>query len=286
MKRLLNRINIWLLMTCFKNKFFEKRVRWQLHSFINYILYPEFRSSWDMGKILYSNRYIFLISNTFLILLTSMFFFGRYTNYNRISELKENLYQKNLVVNKLADEVQLRDLKISNLSIELKSRGYIEYKVINESKIEYIDNLRSIPDSIFFLMVDEADKYGIPYVIFFRMMEKESKCQFIANSEGSGAFGYMQVVKSTFSKYYNKLDLENGHTEGNNIRVAANLISSIHSFWSNKFKDERTVWEYTLAEYGCGRAPMQDGNGGYFIPDSVKPGINYVMRCYKTKKSS
>ena len=128
-------------------------------------------------------------------------------------------------------------------------------------------------------MIDEADKYKIPHVIFFRVMERESKFQFIKNNEGSSAFGYMQVVNSTFSKYYDKLNLKNGHTQGNNIRVAANLISSIHSFWVGKFKNDRTVWEYTLAEYGCGRAPMISGDG-YIIPESVKPGINYVMKYY------
>ena len=93
----------------------------------------------------------------------------------------------------------------------------------------------------------------------------------------------MQVVPSTFSKYYSKLNLKDGHTPGNNIRVAANLLYSIREFWKTQFKDDRKIWEYTLAEYGCGRQPMIDSSGGYFIPGSVKPGINYVMKCYETE---
>jgi len=268
-------------MTCFKNKFFEKRVRWQLHSFINYILYPEFRGSWNLGKIIYSNRYSIIFINIAIAILVSMFYFGKYTNHNRIVELKQEVINRNLVNHELVKTIQYKNSEISRLSIEMKSRRYLEYKVVDESKIEHIDNLRQVPDSIFFLMVEEADKYDIPYVIFFRIMERESKFKFVANTEGSGAFGYMQVVTSTFSKYYGKLNLENGHTQGNNIRVAACLIDNIRKFWASKFKDERKTWEYTLAEYGCGRAPMQDGNGGYFIPNEVKPGINYVMKEYK-----
>jgi hypothetical protein len=276
---ILKRINKWLLMTHFKNTFFENRVRWQLHSLLNYILYPEFRSSWNLKKVIYSNKYSILFISALLISLASSFFFGKSVSESQIDELTYESSKKDSAIFNLYLLTLDKNSKIHNLSTELKSRGFLEFKVIKESKIEHIANLRAVPDSIFFLMVKEADKYKIPYVIFFRIMEKESKFQFIPNSEGSGAMGYMQVVKSTFSMYYEKLNLQNGHTPGNNIRVAANLIHSIHSFWSGRFKDEKTVWEYTLAEYGCGRAPMMSDNG-YFIPDAVKPGVNYVMKHY------
>lgn len=280
MKRLLNRINKWLLMTCFKNNFFEKRIRWQLHSLINYILYPEFRKSWSLRKVIYSNRFSIISVKILVICLISSFFIGKAVSRYKIRELGVNITTKDSVINGLLYNSIEKSNKIVSLSTELRSRTYLEFKIIKESKIEHIDNFRTVPDSIFFLMLDEADKYKIPHVIFFRVMERESKFQFIKNNEGSSAFGYMQVVNSTFSKYYDKLNLKNGHTQGNNIRVAANLISSIHSFWVGKFKSEKTVWEYTLAEYGCGRAPMIKSDGGYFIPESVKPGINYVMKHY------
>lgn len=184
------------------------------------------------------------------------------------------------MIGRLSVIVNHKETELNRMSIEVKSRGYLEYKIVGKSKISQINNLRTVPDSIFRLMIEEANRYNIPYVIFFRVMERESKFLFIPNSEGSGAMGYMQVVKSTFNMYYNKLKLKNGHTQGNNIRVAANLIYSIHSFWKSKFKNDRTVWEYSLAEYGCGREPMQM-EGGYFIPESVKPGINYVMKYYE-----
>lgn len=278
---ILNRLNKWLLMTHSTNKFFENKIRWQLHSLINYILYPEFRSSWSFKKILYSNKFTAIVVSVLIISLSLSFIFGRLVSSSQIDDLTYESYRKDSAIFNLYQLTMNKSVKIHDLSTELKSRGFLEFKVIKQSKIEYIENLRAIPDSIFLLMVSEADRYQIPYVIFFRIMERESKFKFVKNSEGSSAMGYMQVIKSTFDSYYNKLNLKNGHTPGNNVRVAASLIHSTHSFWVGRFKSDRTVWEYTLAEYGCGRSPMTKEDGGYFIPESVKPGINYVMKHYE-----
>jgi hypothetical protein len=284
MRNLLEKMNIWLLTSNFKkNGFFDKRIRWQLHSLIICILHPEFRRSWNFKNIIYLNRY----SIVFFILIASLliisFFIGKSFNNRYISDLENKIVDRDSTINYLNQNISFKDSTIYSLSNELKSRSYIQYKVIQESKIEHINNLKLVPDSIFFLMVSQADKYKIPYVIFFRIMEKESKFQFIANKEGSGAFGYMQIVPSTFSIYYKKLNLKGGHTQANNIIVSANLIHSIREFWKTKFKDDRKIWEYTLAEYGCGRRSMMDGNGGYFIPEYAKAGINYVMKFYQKK---
>jgi hypothetical protein len=211
------------------------------------------------------------------------FFIGKSVNNQYVTKLENGVSYRDSIINGLKECILFKDSTIDELSLELRSKNYLQYRVIQESKIEHICNLKSVPDSIFFLMISEADKYKIPYFIFFRIMEKESKFQFISNKEGSGAFGYMQVVPSTFSIYYKKLNLTGGHTQGNNIRVAANLIHSIREFWKTKFKDDRKIWEYTLAEYVCGRKSMMDSNGGYFIPENVKPSINYVMKCYEAK---
>ncbi len=173
--------------------------------------------------------------------------------------------------------------KRMNLSMQIERdsilRSNLQYKIIRESKITYIENLKSIPDSILFLMASEADKYNIPYVIFFRIMEHESKFQFVKNTQGSSALGYMQIIKSTFNSYYDKLGLTGGHTKANNIIVAANLIDTIHRFWKKKFKNKRTAWEFTVAEYGCGRGPLINGKS-YSIPDSLRGGVNYTMKYY------
>mgnify|MGYP001172795863 CR=1 FL=1 len=282
MVRLLRKFDSWLLMSNHfdSNGFFEKKIRWQLHKLITWMLYPEFRSSWELGKIIYSNRYLISILISICILIFSSFYISKIFSRSEINNLKSTIYSKDNYIQNLSSEIVKKDSTIESLSVEIKSREYLQYKVVQQSNITHVSNLNSVPDSIFFLMVSEADRYNIPYVIFFRIMERESKFKFIANTEGSGAFGYMQVVPSTFSKYYSKLNLKGGHTPGNNIRVAANLLYSIREFWKTQFKDDRKIWEYTLAEYGCGRKPMMDSSGAYFIPESVKPGINFVMRYY------
>lgn len=177
----------------------------------------------------------------------------------------------------------IRDRTLKSMEFERDSiiRNDLESKIIQESKITYTENFKAIPDSILFLMVIESDSYKIPHSIFFRIMERESKFLFVKNKEGSSALGYMQIIKSTFNSYYDKLELTGGHTATNNIKVAACLIDNIHGFWRKQFKDKRTAWEYTVAEYGCGRGPLLDSSGVYSIPDSIKSGINYVMRYYK-----
>lgn len=278
--RKLQKINQWLVMTHFKNDFFNKKIKWQLHSLINWIIYPEFRESWNIKNILKSNKYLIIFLSIVVFLISLSFTMGYSIDKIYLNDLKDNLNNSHQVIDSLTNALLNKDSIILDFSKELKSREYLEFKIIRESRVENISNLKSVPDSIFRLMINEADKYKIPYVIFFRVMERESKFLFISNSGGSSAMGYMQVVQSTFSQYYSKLHLKNGHTPGNNIRVASALINNIHNFWKTQIKNERSAWEYTLAEYACGRFPMQN-KSGYFIPDDVKQGIEYVMKYYK-----
>lgn len=267
-------------MSNFQNKFFEKNIRWQLHSFINYLLYPEFRDSWNLKKIIKSNKTIITVFTVIAISLVSMFYTGKAVNRSYTNMIEQELDKRDSVVSSLVSTLSDKDSAMAKVL-----REYLNYKIINEAKVDsrYVSYLKEVPDSLFFLMIKESDKYKIPYVIFFRIMERESKFQFVDNTEGSSAKGYMQVVRATFKSYYDKLGLKGGHTKGNNIRVAANLISTMHSFWKNKFRDNRTAWEYTLAEYGCGRAPMTKKDGSYIIPDSSRWGVNYVMKYYNGK---
>lgn len=161
-------------------------------------------------------------------------------------------------------------------------RGYIK-----KYDIEHTDNLMKVEDEIIIFMHDECTKNNIPKSIFFRIIDKESGFRFIKNTGGSGAMGYMQVMPQTYKGVSRKIGLKGDHDKKNNIIVGANLIRLIHSFWVNKQKKSgRESWEYTLAEYACGRKPMQLYNIdstkviGYHIPENVKPGIERVLKYY------
>ncbi len=279
MKNKLSKLNNKILMSGASSNRLLNNLKQRLHLILNYILYPEFRKHRDIKKVLYDNRYLIISIKSIIILFTLTFFFGKSVNDYLINHLKKEVVKKDSVIGYLNLSLADGYKSIRNLSIELRSRNYLEYKVVKEANIEFVDNLREVPDSIFFLMVNEADKYKIPYKIFFRIMEIESKFQFVVNGE-SGATGYMQVMPYVFTSYHDKLNLSGGHTFGNNIRVSANLIDCIRTFWLTKFKSDKKVWEYTLAEYNCGREPMKIGES-YHIPQSVLPYVEYVMCEYK-----
>ena len=158
----------------------------------------------------------------------------------------------------------------------------IHKELMNECKFIHEDSFRHINRQIFSLMIDECDKYDLPYSIFFSVVDKESGFKFIPNSQGSGAMGYMQLMPKTFSGNARKLGLKE-HTPENNIKVGAYLLSDMFSDWKRKYTDDETAWTWTLAEYAAGLGGLQvkDSTGiKYHIPESTKPGIQKVMRNY------
>lgn len=158
----------------------------------------------------------------------------------------------------------------------------IHKKLSNECKFIHKDNFRHMNRQIFSLMVDECDKYDLPYSVFFSVVDKESGFKFIPNSEGSGAMGYMQLMPKTFSSNARKLGLKN-HTPENNIKVGAYHLHDLFSYWKRKCVDDESAWTWALAQYAVGLGGMQvkDSTGvKYHIPESTKPGIDKVMRNY------
>lgn len=163
-------------------------------------------------------------------------------------------------------------------SVNLRSVIISSYSFIHK------DNLVNLDNSIFSLMVSECDKYKIPYPILFGVADKESGFRFIKNFEGSSAMGYMQITKSTFDDYYKKMGLTGGHTPENNIKVGAFYLYTMHENWKRRFKNDRTAWRWTLAEYAVGLGGMQvvDSTNTirYRIPNQCIADINKVMRNY------
>jgi len=149
-------------------------------------------------------------------------------------------------------------------------------------------NISRIDDDILFLMVEQANKYKIPYTIYFRLIDRESGFKFIHNigkNGGSGAFGYMQIMPKTFKSFKKILNLRGGHTKVNNILVGSYMLSRSYNYWKSKGKSDKESWEFCLSEYNTGRGNMQIKNNGkvsgYFIPNYTRSYINYIMKYYK-----
>jgi hypothetical protein len=160
---------------------------------------------------------------------------------------------------------------------------YLHKNLLRECHFIHEDNFRNIDPEIFSLMIDECDKYDLPYTIFFSLVDKESGFRFISNSEGSGAIGYMQLMPKTFSKNARRLGLEK-HTPENNIKVGAYHLNDLFKRWKRKYKSDEMAWNWTIAQYTVGLGGLQVKDGHvirYQIPEKIKPGIRKVMRNWK-----
>ena len=162
-------------------------------------------------------------------------------------------------------------------------RSYYQHQILNECQFLHCDNFVNLNPDIFELMINQCDKYDIPYSIFFSVVDRESGFRFIRNSEGSSAMGYMQMMPTTFRYCASKIGLKGGHTPENNIKAGAYHLWDLHHDWSQKFSDDEEAWRWALAQYATGLGGMQveDSTGiHYEIPEATLPGIERVMKNY------
>jgi len=288
-KRIYNRM---VISTTSKNKFYEKYLRWQLINIIEKNMWGN--PSWkNIPKNIWNLRVILLVSISILTLSIVSYDIGVHYNDSKINQLestidlKDNhLSEMSVTESKLIKYLSKKDHKIDSLKKFLESREYIEFVIQKEAKIDDFElNMSRVSDSILFLMKDQADKYEIPYTIYFRLIDKESGYKFIPNHGGSGAFGYMQLMPYTFKAYSKKLGLSGGHTKRNNVLVGSYMLYKNHKDWMERGKTDYNAWKFALAEYNAGESKMiiRNDNGdkiGYYIPNYTKSYINYIMKYY------
>lgn len=159
-------------------------------------------------------------------------------------------------------------------------RKEAELKIKKESKIcsFSFENLRHLPDSIFFTMVNECKKNKIPKSIFFRLYEQES--HFIYYDNG----GYCGLMSITYDNYSKKLNIDD-YNEITSIKIGSYALADSYKFWSHRIKDKKEAWRWALAEYNCGRGGLQEldssGNITYKIPENIIPIVNKELLYYK-----
>lgn len=180
-----------------------------------------------------------------------------------------------------SDDLEKTEIKENENKFD---KTYYQNLILKDCKFRNHTNFVNLNETIFELMVQECDKYKIPYCIFFSLVDKESGFRFVKNSQGTNAFGYMQLMPKTFSIYANKLKLEGGHNAENNVKVGAYHLSELYNFWSKKYKSEKEIWRWSIAQYNCGLGGLQvkDSNSvRYKIPESLIPTIENIMKNYK-----
>lgn len=199
---------------------------------------------------------------------------------SQTQELQANVSE----IDSLNSVILAHETEIISLEDSICRRNLLNSFIESKYDLVHLDNLVNLPDSIFFLILSESEKKGIPISIVLNVIDRESGFLFIANKEGSGAMGYFQVMPKTFSRLAARIGISE-HTPGNNVRVGTYYLKVLHDYWSRKFSSERIVWRHVLAEFACGRGGMQvvDDSGrvvGHKIPSSVEPGISKAMKNY------
>ena len=292
--------NKMVISTASKYKFYEKYIRWQVVRVLERYLNPDMyndtrwrkfkRTTWDLRVPILALTVLVGIFGTF-------FMFGSISRSGEVNDLNDTIEVRNKMISDYyGDKIELRNIigikdeKIDSLMNYFESRDYIEYMIFKHAHIDDFElNMSRVSDDILFLMWEQCNKYNIPYTIYFRLIDKESGFKFIPNHSGSGAFGYMQVMPSTFRSYAKKLGLKGGHTEENNILVGSYMLNKNYNYWKMKGKKDYEAWQFTLAEYNAGQGKMQIYNEdstkviGHYVPSYTYGYINYIMKYYNPK---
>lgn len=203
-------------------------------------------------------------------------------------KLQKELGTKNKKILELNEEVVTSKKSIENLEKEviqykstLSSRNYYENMIIKKAKIRCKNSFQALDDDVFFTMVGQCEKYKIPYEIYFRLIDMESGFKFVEN-KSSGAYGYMQVMPTTFSYLSNKVGIRGTHDETNNILVGSYLLSKNYNKFTKRGFSEKKSWRLALAAYNAGEGKLQIKKDGKVIgwrePSYTSNYVNYIMK--------
>lgn len=241
MKYDLVKFHHWLLLSTFRNKWFEENIKLQIISLLSWFIYPDFRKSNSLFSVLRQNKFILGILLFFIFWTSGFFTFGK------LITIPEKTYEYVFV--KKVEE------KIVKTNYNPSARLVIENLIIDNCQIEHTDGLRELPDDIFFLMLEEISKYNIPPQVFFKVVDHESGFKFIENTEGSGAMGYCQIMPSTYHIFKDKVGA-NKHNPHNNIRVGAFLLKERYNHHLKAGNNKKKSWYLSLCDYAGGKEQM------------------------------
>jgi hypothetical protein len=241
MKYDLVKFHHWLLVSTFRNKWFEENIKLQIISLLSWFIYPDFRKSNSIFTVLKQNKFILGVLSVFILWTSGFFTIGK------LMSIPEKTYEY-IFVRRVEE-------KIVEKQPDPNIRKFIQNLIIEDCKIEHPNEFRSLPDQIFFLMIDEVNRNSIPYTIFFKVVDHESGFQFITNLEGSGAMGYCQIMPATFRQFKKEAGL-GSHNPVSNIKMGAFLLKNRYNYYrSNGHKDDK-AWFLSLKDYAGGKDSM------------------------------
>jgi len=261
-----------LLMYTSKYTWFEKYFKPQVLKISEWYLYPEFRKSNKFIDFVKSHKLLVAMGLVVLLWTTGFFSIGRWMSFTEkkevISKLEYKLDEANNILYYTNTMLSRKDSTITQLREQMGSRDYLQYIIKRDCNLKHYDNLTQLSDEVFFTMVDEVEKYQIPYTIFFRVVDHESGFKFIPNSQGSGAFGYCQVMPLTFQTISRKLGFS-VHNEVNNIKTGAYLLYQGYSTYKSSGFSDKDAWYRSLVDYSGGDPELAASEMKYFKENLV-----------------
>jgi hypothetical protein len=286
MVKILYKIHNYLLLENFNDyPIFNSKYRWKIYNFLNDLLFPlDEKSKFKLKDLWGKHSLIGKISLIILSILLSGFIFGTIITYNKMKKIEEkskmafHIAEHFYEMNKVSQDSLMTILSQKDSLLDyFNSREWKEYVIFKESHIDIPDNL---PDSIFYIMENERIKNDIPNSIFWRLIQKESSYRMIEN-EKSGAYGYMQIMPSTFDYIGDKIGICD-HNPKNNIIVGTYILKqNFNKFKKEGFNDKKS-WELALSSYNAGIKPVLQA--GYNIPDyeETKNYVSFILKNFNS----
>lgn len=259
MKKLLEKMYMRSLMRPGKPGWLDRTII----SVSHFVLYPEFRKR-SYGRYLKWSLYGLLLYFVLALALDVVYVRGKLTERN--NELKTAYNKVDYLLDNAQDYVYGQVMDSFKISEDyLRFQMYKETGIVIPGKVSQ-QHLQAISTL--------AENKKVPLKIYLRVIYHESRFDSTAVNPSSGAFGYCQMMPTTFNSLYAALKLEGGKTAINNLTVGAELLARKFAYWRARKGSNREAWEMALACYAMGDSlPMQINR----VPEAVRPYVNYVL---------
>lgn len=243
----------------------------QFMKITEWFMYPEFRKKFGFKDLLKRSKYIILAGLLFLIYNISIIFITYSVSHNEkvneIEKLESKLQVAKDTIKGLEEGIQHKEVVLANLIEKTSSRDYLEFVIKRDCHLRNPQNLSKLPNKVFYTIIDEIEKYKIPYTVFFRLIDFESGFTFITNVS-SGAFGYCQVMPSTWNIFCKNLKLT-VHDEINNIKMGAYILKIGYDRYKKQGLDDKTAWTRSLVDYSGGSEDLAKKEMLYYKEGSI-----------------
>ena len=269
MKNELNHLYKWLSKYTFDSHWFKTQIMFQIISLTSWFLYPKYRSENNFKDVVLKNRFMITLICVLFLWTSGFFSIGIWVTISakasEITKLETSIEKVNNIIFNKNKIIEKKDSTIAEISDLKEMRGFIEYKVYRDCKLENYKSLKKMPDPIFYTIIEEINYHKIPYTIFFRLLDQESGFQFVKNKK-SKANGVCQVLPST-SKILSKRIGLTGDPEIDNIRMGAFHLKVRYDHYRSAGLCEKESWTKSLMDYNGQDIALAQDNMKFFKKD-------------------